>query len=146
VGAHARSGRADAIPAGISYRCGTFALYRAAAALKLSYDPRPLIGTPSPTNGFSMQALADLSGRLGLGFVAVQRQSGAFIPVPSVVHWSQNHYAAIAGREGDLFKIVDPTFAGPRYMSADTINAEASGAFMVQAGQVPPGFSNAIRI
>ncbi len=80
---------------GISYKCGTFALNNVARALRLNYDAGPLMREPSPTTGFSLQALTELSTRLRLGLVPVHRESGQEIPVPSVVHWRQNHYAAI---------------------------------------------------
>ncbi len=125
---------------GISYKCGTFALNNAARALHLNYDVAALMDVPSPATGFSMQALSDLSTKLRLGLVPVHREAGQEIPVPSVVHWRQNHYAAIVSVQGGFYKVVDPTFENTRYMSAETINAEASGYFFVPQSQIPANF------
>jgi RHS repeat-associated protein len=125
---------------GAAYRCGTFALSAVARELGLKYDGAALINTPSPATGFSLATLLELSVRFGLGLFPVARTAGGELPVPSVVHWQQNHYAAIIARRGNLYKVVDPTFGHPRYMSAETINAEASGYFLAPANQVPANF------
>jgi hypothetical protein len=122
----------------ISYRCGTFALAHMARVLYgTNYSARALLREPSPATGFSLQALADLSQRLNLRLAAVNRGVDQSIPVPSVIHWSQNHYAAIVENVGEVYKVVDPTFGSPIYLSADAINAEASGYFLLAANQMP---------
>ena len=139
-----RTGEAVAhmrIRPGMSYRCGTLALYNVARALNLNFDSRTLLEVPSPTNGFSMATLAQLSAQLNLGLVPVVRQTGNALPVPSVIHWVQNHYAAIVSQRGNLYRVIDPTFGRFRWMTADVINAEASGNFMVAADDVPQGFA-----
>ncbi len=125
---------------GISYRCGTFALNAVARELQVKYDPTALLNLPSPASGFSLSYLAQLSTRFGLGLYAVGRTGGGEIPVPAVVHWRQNHYAAILSRRGDFYKVVDPTFGRPRYMTAETINAEASGYFLAPAAGLTANF------
>ncbi len=125
---------------GASYRCGSFALAAVARELGVKYDAPALINTPSPATGFSLSALSELSERLGLGLVPVVRAAGGEIPFPAVVHWQQNHYAAILSRRGNLYKVVDPTFGHPRYMTAETINAEASGYFLAPAIQLTGNF------
>src|SRR5439155_14586305 len=121
-----------------SYKCGIYALHNVAQALNLSYDAAALGSVPSPASGISVQALADLSGALNLGLVPVFRPAGGQLVVPSVVHWRQDHYAAIVAQVGNTFKVVDPTFGSPVYLSAEAINAEASGVFL--AAQIPAGW------
>ena len=128
---------------GASYRCGTYALYGVATALGLNFDRRAIMSMPSPATGFSMQNLADFSSRLGLGLAPVHRDSGTQIAVPCVIHWSQNHYGAILALEKGLYRVVDPTFVHPRYMTPDTVNAEASGYFLVPLDRLPPGYRQA---
>ena len=127
---------------GISYRCGTLALYHAAEALQLDGQARPLLEVPSPSTGFTVQALSELSAKLGLGFVPMKRDTGEALVLPSVVHWKQNHYAAIVSRSGEWYKVEDPTFGSQRFMTAENINAEASGYFLVPSNRVPTGFRN----
>jgi YD repeat-containing protein len=124
----------------IAYQCGTLALFNAASVLNLRAQAHPLLEVPSPVTGFSIKALSDLSTQYGLGFVPVKRESGTALVVPSVVHWSQNHYAAITRSDGHLYLVVDPTFGMTRTIDPETLNAEASGFFLVPSGQLPPGY------
>jgi len=62
--------------------------------------------------------------------------SSAFV-VPSVVHWKQNHYAAIVDYRSGLYLVKDPTFGAQRWMLASTIAEESSGVFLVPAEQAP---------
>jgi hypothetical protein len=82
--------------------------------------------------------LVEKAAENGLDLVAVRRVSGDELVVPSVVHWKQNHYAAIVERSGDSYLVKDPTFGRPLWMSLDTINAEASGNFLVSKDQISP--------
>ena len=94
-----------------------------------------LVEIPSPVDGFSLAALADLTKEYGLGLVAVRRTQGQDLIVPSVIHWRQNHYAAILQRQDGNYLVNDPTFGKPRWMQADAINEEASGCFLIPATQ-----------
>jgi RHS repeat-associated protein len=117
---------------GMAYRCGTFALKSAASVLNSSPALHTLVDEQSPPTGFTMAALATISERLQLGLVPARRIQGSEIPVPSVVHWKQDHYAAIVERRDDLYHVVDPTFGGGKWMTAEVIHSEASGNFLVQ--------------
>ena len=121
-----------------SYKCGIYALHNVAQALNLSYDAPALGSVQSPASGISVQALGELSATLHLGLVPVFRLAGEQLVVPSVVNWRQDHYAAIVAQVGNTFKVVDPTFGSPVYLSAEAINAEASGVFL--AAQIPAGW------
>lgn len=131
---------------GIAYRCGTFALK--AVGLRLQPENRGLENLPevaSPTNGFSMASLVDMAKQYGLNMVAVRRSQGQDLIVPSVVHWRQNHYAAILEQQGDLYLVNDPTFGGQKWMPADVINGEASGEFLVLATSLTNGWTQLAR-
>ena len=126
---------------GVSYKCGTYALDAVGRALHRAYNRSALLGIPSPATGFSMDVLATLSSQLQLGLVGVVRPVGGPLVVPSVVHWRQNHYAAIVEQRGRFYCVVDPTFEQPRWMTFDTIDSEASGAFLVPQTSVPAGYA-----
>jgi hypothetical protein len=126
---------------GQAYKCGVYALHNVMTVLKgRAYDAPGLTREPSTKMGFTIEALSQLSERYRLGLVAVKRERGDELVVPSVVHWRQNHYAAIVGQKDGLYQVVDPTFEHTLYMSAETINAEASGWFLVPAQQRPAGW------
>jgi YD repeat-containing protein len=116
-----------------AYKCGIYALDQVGHALQLDFDRGRLLKTRSKKEGFSLAELEVISADYNLGLVGVARTAGsATIPYPSVVHWRQEHYAAIVERlEDNLFKIADPSAAGVLYLTAEEINAEATGYFLV---------------
>lgn len=125
----------------LAYRCGAFALINVAKALQLtnaSIDS--LKDEPSSGPGFSMAQLSDFAQQRSMGLVAVVRTNGTNLVIPSVIHWSQNHYAAITAEYGGAYWVKDPTFGGGLWMRSDAINAEASGKFMVASNQIPSGW------
>jgi RHS repeat-associated protein len=127
---------------GISYRCGTLALAQVARVLSPAFaqDIGNLVRMHSPQTGFSMSSLVKIADQYNLGLVAMQRVSGDTLVVPSVIHWRQNHYAAIMQQLGDHFLVIDPTFGQPKWLSREVINSEASGAFLIPAGKKLPGW------
>lgn len=131
---------------GIAYRCGTFALKSMGEELEPTNRAlENLVQIPSPTNGFSMANLMDISKKYGLNLVAVRRTAGQDLIVPSVVHWRQNHYAAILQKQDDLYLVSDPTFGNQKWIPADVINEEASGEFLVPASSQPDGWTKLAR-
>lgn len=124
---------------GASYKCGVLALNNLAFQLH-GTNVQAIMDARSPTNGFSMEQLWRLGDAHQLGLVAVLRESGNEIVVPSLVHWRQNHYAAVVAKHGDKYEVIDPTFGGRQMMDAETLNTEASGYFMISATAPPPGW------
>ncbi len=126
---------------GVSYRCGTLALSRVARALgNTNAGSFQMVDIASPSNGFCMTSLAELSEANHLGLVAVERPAGANIILPSVIHWRQNHYAAVLAKQGPLYWVMDPTFGRGQWIFEDYLNEEASGKFLVPATNVPAGW------
>ncbi len=130
---------------GIAYRCGTFALKAVGGVLESNQDLEGLVQIPSPTNGFSMTTLVDLAKQYGLNLVAVRRTAGQDLIVPSVVHWRQNHYAAILDQQGDSYLVSDPTFGHQKWLSAEVINEEASGEFLIPTASQKHGWMQLAR-
>jgi YD repeat-containing protein len=124
-----------------SYRCGTFAVSQVMKSLSAEVALcRAVREMPSPDGGFRMSELVSIGESNGFHLVAVQRPAGGEIPVPSVVHWKLDHYAAIVEKVDGRYKVVDPTFDGTAWMEASTVNEEASGYFLVQPGNVTAGW------
>lgn len=125
----------------IAYRCGTFALKAVGGVLQPGNQAlESLVEVPSPTNGFSLAGLLDLAKQYGMNMVAVRRTAGQDLIVPSVIHWRQNHYAAIIGKQDDLYLVSDPTFGHQKWMPAEVINEEASGEFLIPAASQTTGW------
>lgn len=116
---------------GISYRCGTAAMFNMLNALPGQQRLSQLLLKDSPEGGFSVAELVAFAAEGKVEVEAVRRNSGTDLPVPSVVHWQQNHYAAIVRVTNGLYQVIDPTFGRSRWLRAEAINAEASGTFIV---------------
>ncbi len=123
----------------IAYRCGPLAMNNVLARSK-GRNLSVLLESGSPVTGFSLAELAELSNRNSLGLSAAYREPGATVVVPAVVHWRQNHYAAIVDAKDDQLLVIDPTFGQPIWMDLETVEAEASGYFMIQESTLPKGW------
>jgi len=122
----------------IAYRCGPLALRNisklVASAAGVDADEIVLDSASTAGKGFSLYQLEKLSQDLHLNLQAAQREAGAPVIVPSVIHWNVGHYAAILQHQGDKFFVADPTFGVSRWISQQAIDAESSGYFLVPAG------------
>jgi hypothetical protein len=96
----------------------------------------------SGVHGFSLRDVGSLADSGGLAHRLIHRAPGQSIPVPSVVHWKVDHYAAITSEEKSLYHIKDPTFGGDLFVSRKAIDEEASGYFLVpEGGATDPAWS-----
>ncbi len=124
-----------------SFKCGPLALGTVFAALQPDAPaPRRLAEIPSPPTGFSLAEVARLGEEIGFPVTAV-RPSENSIPVPSVVHWRSNHYAAITRFHEGRYLVEDPTFQRNVWMAPETLQRESSGFFLVPADRVDPAWS-----
>ncbi len=125
---------------GLSYRCGTYALFNAASQLNRTNSPlKNVLEIPSPKTGFSMFDLVQIAGSNGIPVRALRIGSTDPIPVPSVVHWRESHYAAILEERSDGFVVIDPTFREKKLISAEAIREESSGRFLALAAMGQEG-------
>lgn len=125
----------------VSFRCGPMALQ----SILLCSDPQNAISSAifyskSSTNGFSLFQVAELSRQLGLNFQMAFRSPGADVLVPAVVHWKLGHYAALLERNGNRILVQDLTFGTRLWMSITALDEEASGYYLVPAGELPTGW------
>lgn len=128
----------------VAFRCGPLALHRIMVAKdRHNAGAETVFKSASTTNGFSLTQVAELAEKLGLKYQMAVRKQGAEIIVPSVVHWKLDHYAAIIERDGDYFLLQDPTFKNDTWVTRAALDEEASGFFLVQDGELPPGWRRA---
>lgn len=124
-----------------SFRCGPLALANVARALGVSPEGYAgLLRLNAPVTGYPMSTLAALAKNLDLGLMAVRRDHGNRLVAPCILHWKQNHYAALLEIKGSQGFVVDPTFEMAVWMKLDAINEEASGNFLVPAAKTPGGW------
>lgn len=118
---------------GTSYLCGPMAIKNLLISLKA--DPQKVLAIDQARSGpagFSLAQVSELATASGLNSVLIYRPPGTPIPVPSVVNWKINHFAAIVGEVDGRYHIQDPTFSsGDFWVSKDVIDTEASGYFLV---------------
>ena len=127
---------------GVAYLCGPMALKNLMIGLKAPQETvAALNDVRSGPKGFTLAQVGELATRAGFKHALVYRQSGEPIPVPSVVNWKVNHYAAIVEERNGRYRIKDPTFAsGDLWVSTKAIDEESSGFFLVPSstdGELP---------
>jgi len=130
---------------GEAYRCGPYALTNIAPALDASADPATLRtfieSVESPDTGFSLpEVLAMAEDELGMDLQMARRAPGAPVLLPAVVHWKVGHYGALTRELNGKYLLEDPTFGNHTWLSADALDAESSGYFLVPAGELPEGW------
>jgi RHS repeat-associated protein len=126
-----------------SFRCGPLALERVllsenTQAPKESFET--LNAAESTPEGLSLSSVAALSAKAGMNYQMVFRAPGAQIVVPAVMHWKVGHYAAIVGRPDGRYQVEDATFGESIRITAQTVDEEASGYFLVPSGPLPAGW------
>ena len=127
----------------VSFRCGPLALHRIMLAVHPGDPHTELIAASESTpRGFSLNQVEELSRRLGLHYRMAFREPGADLVVPSVVHFTVDHFAAVIRREGDRYLLEDPTFKNDAWVTRAALDAEASGYFLVPPGELPEGWRN----
>jgi len=90
--------------------------------------------------GTSLSELKALAGTVGLFYEMAFRSSDADFPVPSVIHWRVDHYSAVVKKEGARYLLLDPILGGQLWVSAATLNDEASGYVLAPKAALGPGW------
>lgn len=128
----------------ISFRCGPYALTNIAPILGgVSGDSIKafLDAVQSPETGFSLNEVEAMANDLGMDLLKVKREAGAPIILPAVVHWKVGHYGALTRELNGKYLLEDPTFGNHTWLSADALDAEASGFFLIANQTLPEGWS-----
>ena len=120
----------------IAYLCGPRALLNVLVMGKSTpAQIKVLAEAKSGDQGFNLTQLSALATQAGMPHKLIKRAPGQPIPVPSVVHWGVNHYAAITEEFNGRFHIEDGTFMdSTAFVTRAAIDAEASGYFLVPDG------------
>jgi len=142
--AAAREGRAlmEDRP-GVAFRCGPLALASIAISQGDKEKAAALVQqSESSRLGISLGDLAQISAQAGMDYIVAQRQPGAALVVPSVIHWKVGHYAALLpSPDGKGYISRDPTFGQDLSVSQRVVDEEASGYFLIPSGPLPAGWS-----
>ena len=121
---------------GTSFRCGPMALKNLLGLLGAKSTQLQLVENyPSGPHGLTLDEVSRLADKAGFAHEIVFRDAEQPVPVPSIVHWKVNHYAAIISKSGERFHIQDPTFGDDLWLTQAAIDAESSGYFLVPKEQ-----------
>jgi RHS repeat-associated protein len=125
----------------LAFRCGPAALDRILAREKGGVGFNSVLTSASSTSrGMNLTEVWKLSKEVGLELQMAKRSPGAVLLSPAVIHWKLGHYAALFAQDG-VCRLEDPTFRADIYASPATLDAEASGYFLVPVGLLPHGWS-----
>ena len=117
---------------GVAYLCGPKALTNLLLSQGVgAAGVQVLEGARSGSQGFTLAQVAELATQAKQPYQLVFRAIGQPIPVPAVVHWKVNHFAAIVGEQNGRFHIQDPTFGTDLWVTRGAIESESSGYFLV---------------
>lgn len=115
------------------FNCGPLALRALMIALHTNPDTLSFLQYYKPgPQGTSLTDLGELADRLKLDYRFIRREPGQAVPMPSIVHWKVGHFAAIVGQKDGRYHVQDAVFPNADiWVTADALNAEASGDFLV---------------
>ena len=126
---------------GVAYLCGPKALENLLLSSNYSESDIKFIDDfRSGPHGVTLAQVAELAKRAKLPFNLAYRSSGHLIPVPSLVHWKVNHFAAIVAKDGNRYHLKDPTFGTDLWVTRGALDTESSGYFLVPEKALPAGF------
>lgn len=117
------------------------ALDRILLHTQVGYELNPKLRDFHPQKmGVSLTEGWQLALSVGLNLQMAYAEDLAEIPVPSVVHFGVEHYAAIVKRDGDRYLLDDPLIDDLKWMSLDALRDEGSKYFLIPSGVLPPGW------
>ncbi len=124
-----------------AFKCGPYALDNILAFQTSTRVGNRLIEEARSTrNGTSLYDVWQLAEKVGLDYQPAVRPVGAKIVTPSVVNWKVGHYAALVKEVNGGYLVKDPTFGDDLWVSASTLDEEASGYFLIPADSLPSGW------
>ena len=125
-----------------AFRCGPLALDRIRAQRSPLYAADMLVyEAHATTNGYSLAQLARLSLDLGMHYRMAYRTNGSPLCLPVVVHWKNDHYAALVREENGLYQVQDPTFLHDVWVSRRVLDEEGTGYFLLPSDfDLPKGW------
>lgn len=126
-----------------SFKCGPYAL-DAIVGIGQSRIVRTkqMEDANSTSNGTNLEQVKKWADQLGLKLQIAKRQKGAEVPLPAVMHWKLDHFAAITKKDKGRYILKDATFDGnyALTLSPKALDAESDGYFLIPAGNLPNGW------
>ena len=126
---------------GHSFLCGPLALAEIRRSEHISdVGDQKIAAAESTYKGCSFIQVANLAAAAGMKYQLAKRDPGTPVITPAVVHWKLGHFAALVKEARGKYLSKDLTFKNNLWLTRATIDAEASGYFLVPVGPLPEGW------
>lgn len=126
---------------GIAYLCGPKALKNILLFEKKSPEEIGFLDkVRSSPKGVTLAEVGKLAKQANQPFSLVHREGNSPIPLPALVHWKVNHFAAIVEERDGRYHVQDPTFGTDLWITQAALDAESSGYFLLPKKQTFSGF------
>jgi RHS repeat-associated protein len=119
---------------GLAYLCGPMAVKNVLLALKPNSPQATILDEfRSGPNGVDFATVEGLAHRVGLEYRKVRiANPGTELPLPAVVHWRVNHYAAVIAFANGRYEVKDPTFGSETlWIKPEALAAESDGYYLI---------------
>ncbi len=126
----------------ISFLCGPMALDRVYGVIDSDRPNRDrILNAESTPQGLSLKQVYTLARDAGVPMRMAKRRPGSEIILPSVIHWKSDHFGPLITKRGDRFLVEDGTFGENLNVTAQAIDEEGSGYFLVPEDiELPEGW------
>lgn len=128
---------------GKSFKCGPYSVNSLLNIGRKTLTRNQIVDkTDSTKNGTNLAQVKDLADKVGLHYQLARRNGDAELEVPAVIHYKQNHFAAVTEKRNGLYHVTDPTFdeRGNMWISAKALCAETDGFALLPEGALPAGW------
>jgi RHS repeat-associated protein len=127
-----------------AFRCGPSALQELSLATKNKVNhPEIIKQSRSTPQGIALSDVKALAAKIDMPMQMAKRTAGATFIVPAVIHWKLGHYAALVGQKDGKYIVRDTTFGATQFLiSAQALEQETSGYFLVPTGALPTGWTS----
>lgn len=125
----------------VAYLCGPMALKNLLLSQGKDLSAMTfLTDYQSGEHGVSLKEVEQLAEQANIPHLLVKRSAGQKVPVPSVVHWRANHYAAIIEERNGFYHVKDPIFGDDLWITQAAVDDEASGHFLALTDKLKAGW------
>lgn len=124
-----------------AFRCGPLAISRLFQLLNPKQPlPSAVTDFKSTVEGTCLADMKSLAEKIGIHYQVAFRAPGAGVLTPSLVHWKVGHFACLSRPMETGYLSQDLTFGTDTLVTKDVLDTEASGYFLVPAGELPAGW------
>ncbi len=128
----------------LSFRCGPMALDSIQNLRGMKKESQELLfHSQSTDHGICLTEVLAMSTQAGMNLQMAKRTTpSTALPLPAVLHWKLDHYAAVLKEQDGRYLVQDPTFGEGLWVSKEALESESSGYVLIPAGSLPQGWQS----